>query len=228
MTNDERLEAVLDLAQSCDYEASHTHQVTRLALQLFDELQALHGLGDRERFWLQCGALLHDIGWIEGQAKHHKTSLRLILDAPHLPFDPHERLIIGSIARYHRGALPKEKHAHFAALPPAEQQTVRILAAILRVADGLDRTHRNVVQQLACEVLPGQIILHCLASQAAEEEQSEALNKGRLFEQVFERRLVIAQPVIASDLAEGAKQSPGQSEAKGAARNDRRVSSYED
>ncbi len=188
---DQRLDAVLRLAESCGYEVEHTHQVTRLALLLFDELEHLHNLGDEERFWLQCGALLHDIGWIEGQSKHHKTSLRIILNSPLLPFDERERLIIGSIARYHRKALPTANHDHFAALDWDERRTVSVLASFLRVADGLDRTHRSVVEDLACEVLPGQVVVRCYVRSPAEAERLVALEKGKLLEQALDRRLVI-------------------------------------
>lgn len=186
-----RLQAVLQLAERCDYEREHSHQVTRLALRLFDELQPLHSFGAEERFWLRCGALLHDIGWIEGQRRHHKTSLRIILETPQLPFDARERLIIGSIARYHRRALPKEKHDHFAALAPVDQHVVTILAAFLRVADGLDRTHRNIVENLTCEISPQQITVRCAVRGYAEAERERALDKGRLLEQVLGRGLVI-------------------------------------
>jgi exopolyphosphatase/pppGpp-phosphohydrolase len=182
---------VLQLAESCSYEAEHAHQVTRLALRLFDELQTLHGFGEEERFWLQCGALLHDIGWIEGQRGHHKASLRIILDTPLLPFSPRQKLIIGSIARYHRKALPSERHEHYTALGPAERDTVRTLAAILRVADGLDRTHRSIVEDVSCEVTAQQIFVQCIVSAPAEPERLEALDKGRLLEQASSRQLVI-------------------------------------
>ena len=190
-SQDSHLKAVMRLAKSCKYEVGHTHQVTRLALQLFDELESLHGLGAEERFWLQCGALLHDIGWIEGQQGHHKTALRIILTTLILTFDTRERFIIGSIARYHRKALPDEKHDHFATLKPAERQVVRVLAGILRVADGLDRTHQNLVKNLSCEVLPKRLVLRCAVRRPAEEERQEALDKGTLLEQVYERKLVI-------------------------------------
>ena len=189
--DDSRLQAVLQLAESCEYEVEHSHQVTRLALRLFDELGPLHGLGAEERFWLRCGALLHDIGWIEGQWRHHKTSLRLILDEPRLPFDARERLIVGSIARYHRKALPKEKHAHFAALEAADRRTVSTLAAFLRLADGLDYTHQSVVKDLLCEISPRRIIVRCGARRAAEAERQRALDKGWLLEQVFDRELAV-------------------------------------
>ena len=188
-TEDERLQPVLQLARSSEYEEGHTQQVTRLALRLFDELKLVHGLGPRERYWLQCGALLHDIGLIEGVQGHHKASLRIILDSPILTFDKKERLIIGSIARYHRAALPQERHRHFAALKPGLRRIVRILAAILRVADGLDYTHQSLVTDLSCVLSPKQVLIRCAVKGPAEEERQRALQKGDLLEEVLERRL---------------------------------------
>ena len=188
---DDRVKAVLQLASSCNYEAGHTHQVTHLTLQLFDELQSLHGLGEQERFWLRCAGLLHDIGWTEGQKAHHKTALRLILEEPLLLFNTRERLIVGSVARYHRKALPDESHDHYAALQPSDREIVRTLAALLRVADGLDRTHQSLVKNLACVITSKKIIVHCDVQRPAEEEQQTALDKGELFEQVLGRKLAI-------------------------------------
>ncbi|MEA3376073.1 MAG: YfcE family phosphodiesterase [Chloroflexota bacterium] len=191
-----RLEAVLQLAGSCDYEAPHTHHVVHLALRLFDELQPLHRLGAEERFWLRCGGLLHDIGWMEGRKGHHKASLRLILEGLNSSFDERERLMVGSIARYHRGAPPKEKHAHFAALSPVDQYRVTILAALLRVADGLDRTHRDVVEELSCDVSPRQIVVRCAVRMYPVPEREYALEKRDLLERAFDRELQVEWYVI--------------------------------
>jgi len=109
-----------------------------------------------------------------------------------LPFKTRERLLVGNVARYHRRALPSNAHKHFAALKSAEQQCVRVLAGILRVADGLDRTHRSIVQDVACEVLPEQIVVRCTVEADAEEEYRTAHAKGRLFEAVFQRHLELA------------------------------------
>lgn len=188
---DGRLQAVLHLAESCRYEAEHTHQVARLALMLFDELRPIHRLGAEERLWLQCGALLHDIGWVEGQQRHHKTALRIILDTPLLPFETRERFVIASIARYHRKALPDEKHDHFAALKPADRQAVRVLAGMLRVADGLDRSHESLVQSLSCATSNQQLVIGCAARRPAEVECQYALAKGDLLEEVLGRKLVV-------------------------------------
>jgi exopolyphosphatase/guanosine-5'-triphosphate,3'-diphosphate pyrophosphatase len=186
-----RIEPVLRLAEICSYQAEHAQHVTRLALRLFDELQPLHRLGSEERFWLEAGAILHDIGWIEGWRSHHKTSLRVILSTPMLPFNNKERHVIGSIARYHCKALPSPDHDHYAALLPAERGMVSTLAALLRLADGLDSTHRGLVKDLACDVTPANVTIKCKVHKPAREDRMTALEKADLFEQVFGRKVLV-------------------------------------
>lgn len=185
------LKAVDTLAQTCQSELEHTHQVTRLSLRLFDELRSLHHYGEEERFWLECAARLHDIGWVEGVKAHHKTSLRIILESQLLPMDNRERLLIGSIARYHRKALPSLDHPHYASLEPAEREMVSRLAALLRIADGLDCTHQNRVEDLSCTILPEDVVIRCKAVYPVEEEKLSALQKADLFIKVFKRRIIL-------------------------------------
>jgi putative phosphoesterase len=179
------MDAVLTMARSCRYEQEHAHQVTRLAVELFDQLKELHGMGPPERLWLQYGALLHDIGWIEGQQAHHKRALDLIIADPRLPFERRERTIVGLIARYHRGALPDPGHKYFAGLDAADQRRVCVLAGILRVADGLDRGHLNRIQTVRCEVSKHRIVVLCEADESAEEEISAAAKKADLLESIY-------------------------------------------
>jgi exopolyphosphatase/guanosine-5'-triphosphate,3'-diphosphate pyrophosphatase len=186
------VQACIRLAQSLEYPEEHTHQVTRLALQLFDALQDLHGLGEVERYWLQCASLLHDIGCVEGWKGHHKTTLRIIQTTQLLPFSSKERLIIGTIARYHRKSLPEAKHDHFAALEADEQPRVLALSAILRLADGLDSTHQGRVQTIKIEVTKKKITIACaINSIAAIEEEIASAKKSDLMEKVFHRPVSI-------------------------------------
>lgn len=187
----DRLNGVLGLAERCGYETDHTHHVTHLCLRLFDELRVLHRFGPAERFWLRCAALLHDIGWIEGRKGHHKASLRLIFEGLDSGFGARERSIIGSTARYHRGALAKGRHEHFSALSPVDQYRVTVLAGLLRVADGLDRTHRRVVQDVSCEVACREIHVICEVRMYPGPEREGALDKGQLLERALDRKLVI-------------------------------------
>lgn len=186
-----REQDVVRLAQSCRYDKKHADQVTRLALRLFDELQNLHRLGRKERNWLKAAGLLHDIGWIEGRKKHHKTARRIILKTALLPIRLRERRILGEIVRYHRRVLPRLRHPGFRQLTADDRKTVQVLAGLLRIADGLDISHRAVVKTLTCHTPRARLTVLCRVAGAAEAERNAALKKGRLAENVFHRKLMI-------------------------------------
>lgn len=184
------LDEVRAFAEGCGYERGHSHQVTRLALLLFDDLESLHKMGSRERFLLHCGGLLHDIGWAYGKAGHHKSARRMILEDQSLPLNDRQRLLVSLIARYHRKALPRDGHEDFASLDDEDRQRVRALAAILRVADGLDRTHVDAVRQVRCQVSAEQIVIRCDVDGSAEAEVCAAGEKADLLESVFGRKII--------------------------------------
>ncbi len=189
IAGDERLRPVIQLAQACNFEPAHTYQVTRLALRLFDELQELHRLGSEERFWLHAGCLLHDIGWIEGWKNHHKASLRIILGTSMLPFNGRERLVIGSITRYHRKSLPQPEHDNYAALNAGDRQSVVILSSFLRLADGMDRSHQSLVQDLSCRVTDKKIAIRCKVQQPPQDEKTAVKGKCDLLKIAFKRKI---------------------------------------
>jgi len=174
----EAIAAATALAQRCDYDRPHTEQVTRLALDLFDKLADLHGLGARGRFLLNCAALLHDIGWCEGGKAHHKTAMRLILADTTIDLDERERAIVACVARYHRGAMPRERHKRFAALDDGDQRTVWLLAGMLRVADGLDYTHGSLVRDVDVRVRTGHLEVIFRAESGAQAELAQAEKKS--------------------------------------------------
>jgi exopolyphosphatase / guanosine-5'-triphosphate,3'-diphosphate pyrophosphatase len=113
---------------------------------LFDQTAALHGLGPAERGLLEVAGLLHDVGYDVSQSAHHKHSLYLIRNADLDGFTSRERDLIANVARYHRKALPADRHAEYMALDDADRTLVRRLAALLRLADGLDADHFQVVE----------------------------------------------------------------------------------
>ena len=190
MTKSDRMARVLALAESCNYEKDHARQVTRLALELFDGLAPLHGLGARERFLLECAGLLHDVGWIYGQKRHHKAAMTRIMSAD-LPFDDRERRLVALVARYHRKALPRNDHPHFGDLDESDQARVRVLAGCLRVADGLDRTHLARVEHVTCRWDAAEVVLRCESQDSAEPEQWAAQNKADLLAQALDRGISV-------------------------------------
>ena len=187
------LQSVYQLAKTCQFDEPHTRQVVSLALMLFDGTHELHQLGEEERFTLLCSGLLHDIGWIDGWKKHHKGSLRIILSAPLLRISQAERLIIGNVARYHRGALPSTRHDHYATLEPAQKGLVDKLGGLLRLADGLDNSHQQRICQIGIEISKKKVTLTCQVNEPLIEELDVLPDKASLFELSFKRKVVIKQ-----------------------------------
>ena len=144
---DARDRSVRRLADACHFEERHSTQVQRLALQLFDALGPRLGCAPQERETLSAAALLHDIGYHISYDRHHKHSYYLISHAELLGMSPAEQLVVAHVARYHRGAEPSKQHGEFAALDRLMRRQVRRLAALLRVADGLDRGHVSAVDK---------------------------------------------------------------------------------
>src|SRR5206468_1431686 len=125
--------------------SEHAQQVARLALAIFDQTRGIHKLGDREREWLEYGALLHDVGVHISYERHHRHSYYLIKNGDLRGFEPEEIEIIALIARYHRQATPKKSHEGYGTLKGSARRTVRALAAMVRLAEGLDRSHSQAL-----------------------------------------------------------------------------------
>jgi exopolyphosphatase / guanosine-5'-triphosphate,3'-diphosphate pyrophosphatase len=142
---DVRRRSIIELGERCGYWSEHAQQVARLALSVFDQTRSVHGMSDREREWLEYGALLHDIGVHISYERHHRHSYYLIKNGDLRGFDPRETEVIALIARYHRQATPKKSHEGFGDLPGSLRRNVRALAAMVRLAEGLDRSHAQAL-----------------------------------------------------------------------------------
>jgi predicted phosphodiesterase len=172
-------------------DTEHYTQVARLALELFDGLINVHQLGERERCWLECAAILHDVGLSKNRGGHNKESAKLILNDTQLPFTSQERRIVASIARYHCKGLPKPRHYNLATLDRVTVHKVKILTSLLRIADGLDYTHQSIVKSLNTKVGTKRIIAECVSETESTLEEQAFNKKKDLFEKVFARKMVL-------------------------------------
>jgi len=139
-------DGMMEFARSCHFDETHSRHVAKLALAIFDSLANDLKLKKGERKLLETAAILHDIGYFISYASHHKHSYHLIRHADLFGFTPREQEMIAQIARYHRKALPKKKHAEFQRLSEPDRATVMRLGGILRLADGLDRRRSGLVE----------------------------------------------------------------------------------
>jgi exopolyphosphatase/guanosine-5'-triphosphate,3'-diphosphate pyrophosphatase len=108
-----------------------------------------------------------------------------------LPFDFRDKSIIALLARYHRKRLPTAGDAYYRELSTKDRTIVRKLAGILRLADGLDRTHCNLVESINCNIKGNRLLLTCISKEPIDGEFSVADNKADLFKQVFGKKPVL-------------------------------------
>jgi exopolyphosphatase/guanosine-5'-triphosphate,3'-diphosphate pyrophosphatase len=149
---DLRYESVLHLASLTPGEKAHSERVAELALQLFEITRDRHGLGEDHEELLEAAGLLSNVGLAVSHDRHHLHSYYLIRNTDLLTgFTDHEIELIALVARYHRKSTPKARHAEIAALASADQQVVRTLAGLLRIAVGLDRSRDGVVRGVSAK-----------------------------------------------------------------------------
>jgi exopolyphosphatase/guanosine-5'-triphosphate,3'-diphosphate pyrophosphatase len=186
----ERMEAVRLFALRCNYEQAHSDHVAGLAVQAFDQIAAQLGAesvgaksGAREL--LEAAGVLHDVGYYINYAKHHKHSYHLIVHSDLPGFTHREIEVIANVARYHRRGGPKNRHSNFAKLAAADQNLVMRLAAILRIVDGLDRAHAQMVRNVRVELRKSTAWFIVDAVQEPAVDIWGAARKSGLFQKAF-------------------------------------------
>ena len=178
-------------AAACGVELDHARQCAKLSLQIYAGLSEHFELDPADARLLDAAARMQDVGYLINYESHHKHSYHLILHSRLEGFRPEELEIIANVARYHRGALPKPKHDNFRRLSEPDRIRVLGMAAVLRLAGGLDRTHNQSVE--AVEVTGGkkQIELVVSAEEYPEVNLWAARRRTGLFEKVFDCEMTI-------------------------------------
>jgi exopolyphosphatase/guanosine-5'-triphosphate,3'-diphosphate pyrophosphatase len=188
---DIRRRSTIELAERCNYYAEHAQQVARLALALFDQTRAIHGLTDREREWLEYAALMHDLGVHISYPRHHHHSYYLIKNGDLRGFSPDEIEVMALIARYHRRGTPKRSHEEYSQLPAPLRRAVRQLASILRVAESLDRSHAQVISGLELRDRGKDMLLQIQTASDAELELWAAVRHSEPFAEMVDKPVAI-------------------------------------
>ncbi|MGE0143596.1 MAG: HD domain-containing protein [Planctomycetota bacterium] len=177
----------------------HAEHVREFANAIFDATMPLHGSPDSDRMLLEAAALLHDIGAFVSNSAHHKHTWYLVRESDIPGIDAQDKELVALIARYHRRAHPTRRHSHFDELTAADRDRVRRLAAILRVADALDRSHSAKVESISVRVDERSLrITPRLAEDRPRDLALERLglaDKAALFVEVFDREVVLLEPV---------------------------------
>jgi len=182
-------------ARRLGYEQQHAEHVRELSIQLFDQLQAVHHMPAHSRVLLEAGALLHDTGHMISHRGHHKHGEYLALNGDILGLDGRDRAIAAALVRYHnRKSEPAGHHPAYSALEDADKPIARRLAAILRIAEALDHSHRQRVLKIRTTFQRGAVCLQLYTRGDATEDLRDAGRSAELFEKEFHVKIYFRQP----------------------------------
>ena len=209
VTQDERREAAERFAVRCGADLTHVRHAAWIAGKLYSQLTEPLGLDPNDQPLIETAALLANAGYLISFERHHKHSYQLIRNSNLPGFERDELRLIAHIARYHRGARPKQKHQAYANLNDDDQDRVAKMAALLRLALALDRTHQQQISDLHCHVTEQRVEIAVQASGDAEVDLWSARRKVDLFERVFGRQVYFA--VVGKETTESPKPDVGAS-----------------
>jgi exopolyphosphatase/guanosine-5'-triphosphate,3'-diphosphate pyrophosphatase len=190
---DIRYRSIISLAENCKYDKGHSERVLKLSKRIFEQISNRYNLSEKDEEHLEAAAILHDVGHNLSHAQHHKHSYYLIRNCELLGFNDEEIEIIANISRYHRKSHPKLKHDNFSRLSPKNKEKVRKLAGILRIADGFDRGHKSVIQDIEIKLTDAGFEFHVSVNAGTNPELEiwGANMRKTLFEESFGKKVNI-------------------------------------
>jgi exopolyphosphatase/guanosine-5'-triphosphate,3'-diphosphate pyrophosphatase len=189
------ISSALQLGRKYSFDEQHGISVSRIALQIFDQTQAIHGLDLESRTILEVAALLHDVGNFVEVSNHHNHTFYLLQTGPIVGLSRLQMQLVANVARYHRKSRPNMDHETFRSLSAKHRALVTTLVSILRVADAADRQHAGCVQSVVLSLKRSRVVLR-LKGRGDMLLAKWALEKRKdLFEEVFGELVVEEAPL---------------------------------
>jgi exopolyphosphatase / guanosine-5'-triphosphate,3'-diphosphate pyrophosphatase len=189
------ISAARNLGRKYRFDESHAERVRELSIRLFEELKTEQRMTDTHRLYLEVAALLHDIGLFISSRSHHKHSYYLISSSELFGLRRHELELIANISRYHRRAMPQRSHPPFMALDRDERMIVSKLAAILRVANALDKDHLQKAIDLKISREGDQIVLMAQNISDLTMGKLALASRSDFFTEVFGKKIILREAV---------------------------------
>jgi exopolyphosphatase/guanosine-5'-triphosphate,3'-diphosphate pyrophosphatase len=185
------LNSVREIGRRYHIDEAHADCVTENALGLFHAMKGEHRLGYHHEVLLMMAARLHDVGMFISNIGHHKHSKYIIENSDIFGLGGKDIRLVALIARYHRRAFPRQSHSDYSALDREDRLVVNKLAAILRVADALDRTHNQTLRNPTYNIRADRLQIEVASTGEYDAEKRALSIKAQMFEQVYGKTVVL-------------------------------------
>lgn len=193
---EQTIAAAVNLARKYQTDERHGIKTAEIAAAIFEATRQQHRMGDRERLLLEVASIVHDIGGFVAARGHHRHAYYLLVNSEIFGLSGIDMEIVANVARYHRRAGPQADHPAYAALPRPARVTVNRLAAILRVADALDKGHNQILRGVRVTVSGDELRIEGEGAGDLALERLSLEEKAGLFEEVFGLKPVLVEPAV--------------------------------
>jgi exopolyphosphatase/guanosine-5'-triphosphate,3'-diphosphate pyrophosphatase len=169
---DAAFDSVRRLAERCSVDVDHSEHVADLSARILRGVSRHYEVDLSLERLLRAAALLANTGNAVSYSRHHLHSYYIIRNADLVGFNDEEIEVIALAARYHRKSPPKESHEEFGRLAEERRHDVELMAAVLRVATALDRSHDQCMREVSSSSRDGRLVLsvrHSCRNQASVE-----------------------------------------------------------
>jgi exopolyphosphatase/guanosine-5'-triphosphate,3'-diphosphate pyrophosphatase len=187
------IHSALEIGRHYHFDRKHAENVAVHARDIFRAMQTEHRMLPHYETILTVAALLHDVGTFINNRSHHKHSQYLIENSDIFGLSKQDLTIVALAARYHRSALPRPTHTAYTALTRVQRLRVSKLAAILRVADALDRGHSQRIRNPQLTLVADRLQIGVPDLKDCAVEEIALKEKMDLFEQVYGKRAVLVK-----------------------------------
>lgn len=180
------------LADRYKADKGHREHVSRLCMEMFDQLQDLHRLSPHDRLLLEVTSILHEVGSFISQPNHQLHSQYIILNSEIFGLSRDDVETVALLARYHRHEVPNNADPIYGDMELTDRMRVAKMAAILRVADALERGHAQRVHGVKAHIRGKVLELELSGVHETAVEDLALRLKGDLFADIFGYDVVLA------------------------------------
>jgi exopolyphosphatase/guanosine-5'-triphosphate,3'-diphosphate pyrophosphatase len=191
--NREQRHEVEEMGRRYQVSLEHGRKVANISNLLFTALQPVHEMPPAYGKLLEAAAYLHDVGHFVSNASHHKHSYYVVSNSDLAGFTDRERLLIATLCRYHRKALPSAEHGAYQALSADERHNLLMMIPILRLADNLDRSPGQRIKGVECKLRDGEVTLQIQAGGDIDLAQWGAERAADVFQQIYHRTVSVVK-----------------------------------
>lgn len=166
----------------------------KITTTIFDSMKRIHGLGKRERLYLQIAAILHDCGKYISQVNIGETSYNIIMATEIIGLSHLERAIVANVVRFNHSQFAYYGNpAGVMDLDKEHYLIVAKLTAILRLANSLDRSHKQKLKGLKAALQDNELILTVDTMEDITLEKGFFASSVDFFKEVFSVEPILKQ-----------------------------------